>query len=228
MGLVSTGSLVPAIPEVKRAVRLASDASACLFSCGAGQAPGPIDGKPVAFNSVSDNSILHASGWIDAFYLGLLARSKENLDALCRVPVQVLRQSTTSDLEFRFSFVETLQAMHLQRPNGDVGELLLRSLEQTDPDRYDLRDPDWVLSLDVQQLGLLGRFLSGDKKAFEAALVKAVQSHKQYWSKNTDRKRDSSGFLSIPLTAIASLAYDYDFRFDIDSEYLPMRLVTGH
>jgi|GEM_PF-2354813 len=225
--LAVLGSLVPAPTEVRRAIRIASDCIACLFSCGAGQPSVLIDGKPVAFDSVSDNSILNASEWIDAFYLGCIARRTENLDALCKIPLQMIRQSTTVDLDFRYSFVETLQAMHLKWPNPETGELLLSALEQTDPDQYILRAPDWVLSLDVEQLGLLGRFLSGDTVAFESALIKAVHSHKQFWSKKEDRRKDSTGFLSFPLTAIASLAYDNGFRFDLDSEYVPMWLVTG-
>ena len=58
-------------------------------------------------------------------------------------------------------------------------------------------------------------------------LVKGLEAHRSYWSKDEDRRFKSTGFLSIPLTGIASMAYDKGFRFDIDAEYLPMWLVAG-
>lgn len=209
--------------DVLRAICVASDCGVCLFNCGAGLAPTKIAGKNAEFDSVEDNSILNASEWIRSFYLALIGRQDLNCTALSRIPVATIRQSITRESAFRYTWIETLQAMQAGRP--DLGNLLIRAMEETDPNMA--IDPDWVLHHDVHEMNVLTKLLARDAKAFEAALVKAIVVHKDYWSKTEDRRADTLGFMSIPLTALAALAYDSGYRFDIDSEYLPMWLVTG-
>lgn len=223
LDIIRYGSLLPGPhADVLRAVHVASDCGVCLFSCAAGFGPTEIAGKRAEFQSVEDNSILNATEWIRAFYLALIGRRESNRITLSKVPVAMVRQSTTRESAFRYTWIETLQAMQTGRPAGD---LLVRAMEETDPRKA--IDPDWVLHHDVHEMNVLARLLSRDSKSFEAALAQAVQAHQEYWSKTEDRRGETLGFLSIPLTGLAALAYDNGFRFDIDSEYLPMWLVTG-
>lgn len=172
-----------------------------------------------------DESTIYASRWIEAYYLCALCREEELVASLCQTPTNLLRRSTTRDQEFRYVLVDAIKAFAMRA--GDAESQLLAVLKTIEIGRRSLRKPSWVLLLDKPAVELLLHLQRGDDKAFAAALPRAVKAHKKYWTKTEKRRLDWNGFLSIPLLGISALAYDRGFRFDVESEYLPMRLVRG-
>lgn len=211
--------------EVGHSIRLAADASACVFAATSRAQSKPLlDGQPLANLKRSDESTMYASRWIQAFFLNSLCRSTDNLDILCGVPLDVLRGSSTQGPDFRDAFTDAIQRFWTGREG--VVDLLIEAMEKTDPDKYRLLKPEWVLHFDVPQIHLFSLVVSEDPEA-AAGLAKALELHKGYWSKTEDRRMDPDGFLAINLLGLAAMAYDRNIPFDVDSEYLPMSLVDG-
>lgn len=84
-----------------------------------------------------------------------------------------------------------------------------------------------VKYLSGPRLDLLPPLVDRDAIGFEAALDRALEAHKEYWSKTAKRRKDPEGFVALDLTALAALAWDRGLRFQVDSDYLPWSWVTG-
>jgi hypothetical protein len=139
--------------------------------------------------------------------------------------VHLIKRSTTREPEYRYARVEALKALSIQAPDAEVQ---LRSVTKTlDIERKSLSQPEWALLLDMPPVELLLHVQRGDDKSSSADLPKAVEAHKKYWTSTGDRSLDWDGFLAIPLLAVAALAYDRGFRFEVESEYIPVQLIRG-
>jgi hypothetical protein len=74
-------------------------------------------------------------------------------------------------------------------------------------------------------LNLLLQFLQNDVTQFNQA--SALEDHKAFWSVIETRRRDPYGFIAWPLLAIASLASEFQMPIEVESDYLPPRLLYG-
>ena len=57
------------------------------------------------------------------------------------------------------------------------------------------------------------------------ALVRALQLHKEYWTKDEDRRLTTEGAVALGPLAVACLAYDVGMPIEVESEYLPEYLL---
>jgi hypothetical protein len=164
-----------------------------------------------------DKSIVEASKWISAFWLGIICRDSQQLNSLCETSIERLRQSPTTNPEYRYLLVEALQAFW--RGSPDIGKRLVATMAATDPEREDIRAPDWVLKLDLPLIQSLFHVLARDEE-FGETFVQALKLHKEYWTASQKRKKDWDGFVSFGLTAIATLAREREVPFEVESNYL--------
>lgn len=74
-------------------------------------------------------------------------------------------------------------------------------------------------------LNLFLQFLKRDEEQFNAALVEALQLHREYWTADEDRRLTTDGAVALGPLAIACLAHDVGMHVDVDSEYLPEHLL---
>ncbi|MCE9534759.1 MAG: immunity 49 family protein, partial [Planctomycetes bacterium] len=81
--------------------------------------------------------------------------------------------------------------------------------------------------LSVPYYRVLRKLGEHDAAGLEAALTNALALHKEYWSATEDRRKEKAGFVSLPLIALAALAWDRGLRFHVESDYLPWSWVTG-
>ncbi|MEU4504031.1 immunity 49 family protein [Streptomyces sp. NPDC024089] len=71
---------------------------------------------------------------------------------------------------------------------------------------------------------VLARATGAAGETANQALAEALELHKAYWS-TPERSGDIAGFLALGPLAIACLAYDAGFPVEVESEYLPVRLL---
>jgi hypothetical protein len=206
-------------------LRLSAQAHAALFAA-AGVLPVTVplgDDEPVTYTKAPDESTVDAYTWIEGFLLAALCRDTASLELLCRAPVGLIRRSSTRNPEYRYVFLEALRAFWLE--DADPGTLAVHAMHLTDPDRDDIHSRNYTLFIDVHLIRLFF-FVHAKDPDFADGLVVALRDHKEYWS-NKERSHLSDGFLARNLLGLAALAYDRGIPFEVDSEYLPMWLVTG-
>jgi hypothetical protein len=226
LSIVAEGSVVaPKSPDIILALRLAAQASTALFAA-SGDLPVTVplgDGPPVTYTSAPDESTVNAYRWIEGFFLAAICRDDTSLDLLCEAPIEPMRRSTSRNPEYRYEFIEALRRFWLME--GDPGELAVQAMHLTDPDRDDINNREYTLYIDVHLIRLFF-FVHARDRDFGDALVHALRDHKKYWSKK-DRRQLRDGILALNLIGLAVLAHDLHIPFEVDSEYLPMWLVTG-
>ncbi|MEU8626683.1 immunity 49 family protein [Streptomyces sp. NPDC048669] len=63
-----------------------------------------------------------------------------------------------------------------------------------------------------------------NSKKLNEALAEALELHRAYWG-SPERADDIAGFLALGPLAVACLAHDAGFPIEVESEYLPVRLL---
>ncbi|MDG4856975.1 immunity 49 family protein [Streptomyces sp. T-3] len=166
----------------------------------------------------------HAGNWLTAFWLSCVCRERERTDDLCQVPVSLLREAGGFDA-YIYDWVEALQAYWRKQP--ELGDKLLTAVDGTDPEALRPRSRRGVLHLMYPPMNLLTQLVRGDQDKFTASLGKAVEWHKDFWTRNEELARDTDGLIALGPLALACLALDSGFMVEIDSEYLPKYLLDG-
>ncbi|WP_160049921.1 MULTISPECIES: immunity 49 family protein [unclassified Nocardiopsis] len=168
--------------------------------------------------------------WEKAFFLAAVCRDNERAQALCRVPVERMREAArNAQVEYNdylYHWVAALQAF----VNGtdDLASELRRAMELSDP-RGGAFGGGALDLLVFPKMEVFRQLLLGDSAKFNEALVYALECYKRYHTSQEDQNR-VSGIVPLALLAFACLAYDKaertpGFSLDVESEYLPKHLV---
>ena len=227
--LIGTGSVVaPDSPEIRRAVRLAAQAHAAMFAA-AGSTPEkpvavPLGDDDVTYTAPPHESTLHPGRWITGFYLALLCGDADCMETLCRIDPDTLRRSSSKGPEYDYLYMRSLIAW--RAAPDEMGGLVVAALKATIPDSNVVYDADWALYLVGHQLEVLMSVVTHDPNV-TSVFTKALERHAAYWSKTPDRRRDFSGYISIPLTALALQAKQRGLSIEVTSPYLATQLADG-
>ncbi|NYH53296.1 hypothetical protein HNR06_002885 [Nocardiopsis arvandica] len=174
----------------------------------------------------------NASNWTTAFLLAVICRDQQRYRELCEVPVELLREAGESEgtqyNEFTYRWISALQAFVLNRPG--LGEELLAAMELSAPDRVDIGSPELTEMIVFPPMNTLLRLVERDTEKFNDALAQGLELFRAYQTADAKRARSIKGVVSLPLLAMACLAYDTaeqdpDFRLEVESGYLPKHLV---
>ncbi|MBT2421256.1 immunity 49 family protein [Streptomyces sp. ISL-22] len=140
------------------------------------------------------------------------------------MPVSLLREAGGFD-EYVYDWVEALQAYWLKRP--ELGDKLLAAVDGTDPEVLRPASRSAVLNIMYPPMNLLTQLVRGDQDRFNTELAKTIEWHKDCWTRDEERARDSDGLIALGPLAIACLALDSGFTIEVESEYLPKYLLDG-
>lgn len=173
--------------------------------------------------AVGITHFVDAGTWLDAFWLAVVCRDQARMTQLCEVPVETLRASGAVFEEYIYHWVDVLQTYWLERPG--LGDKLVAAFEGTDPDRLRFLDQETMLKVLYPPINLFYRFVGGDADQFNAALVQALELHKEYWTANEEREESGAGDIPLAILAITCLAHDAGRPVEIESEYLPEHLL---
>ncbi len=94
-------------------------------------------------------------------------------------------------------------------------------------------DSAYVAALVLPFYDVIKAFILKDTVLFNKNLEKALIAHNEYYDR--DRKDDigrrfrdiKNGYISLPLSAICSLAYDKGISITVESDYIPRELISG-
>lgn len=175
-------------------------------------------GVPVNYQHAPNESTIYPGRWLEAFFLNLLVKDDAGLATLSRVDLHQLLQSSTQESEYVFRFADALQAYLRRDPN--TAEKMQSALDATDPDRFDLFSPEHALWITVQHMNVFWNILAQDSDAYESAFAEALESHREFWTSTEDRDNDWDGYLSIELSALATLGKMRGLPLNVKSEYL--------
>ncbi|MER6122028.1 immunity 49 family protein [Streptomyces sp. NPDC001795] len=164
-----------------------------------------------------------AGNWITAFWLAIVCRDQNRMTQLSSVPIELLRASGAVYDDYIYDWVDSLQTYWTERPG--LGEKFTAAFQGTDPARLRVADRELMLKVLYPPLNLFLQFLKRDEGQFNAALVEALQLHKEYWTKDEDRRLTTDGAVALGPLAMACLAYDIGMPIDVESEYLPEHLL---
>ncbi|MFE0177928.1 immunity 49 family protein [Streptomyces sp. NPDC059002] len=165
-----------------------------------------------------------ANKWITAFWLAIICREQDRMTTLANVPISALRESGAVFDEYVYAWIETLQTWWLR--GGDLSTSLKAAIDGTAPEELHNADREEVLQVLYPPINLFFRFLLGDHQQFNTELLKTLQWHKGYWTKNEDRASSSAGLVALGPLAIACLAHDAGFPIEVESDYLPECLLN--
>lgn len=174
--------------------------------------------------TTGSSSTTNAGKWLGGFFAALVRRDIEALDVLANIPLEVLRNSSKKYEEYVYLYVDTLLAM--LREEEKLGTRFANTAKAAELEKLE-KSVDYAFSIVLPAMYLLWQFLDRDVPEFNRALYSALEDHKKFWSADETRSCDPSGFIAWPLLAIASLAYDFEMPIEVESDYLPLRLLYG-
>lgn len=166
-----------------------------------------------------------AGNWLRALWLAMICRERSRVLMLASVPEELLRGSGAKYDEYVYQWVKALQ-IYWREEDGLV-DALLAAMQGTEPDALRIADPELVLELLYPPIELFYLFTQRDEAKFNDSLVRALELHHRFWTKDQERRTKPDGFISLPLLAIASLAKDAGMTIDVESEYIPQVLLEG-
>jgi hypothetical protein len=225
------GAVAPDSAEVAEALRLAAQANTGLLIFARLEAPPrhlPLgDGPPVTYTKPVDPSHVDPARWVEAFRQAVITRQTELLTALCGIPTARLKDSPTRGAQGAYDWVDMHRGIW-QEPSSFTQHPAFVAVEQSCLDklkRGQLEKP--VKMLTVPYFEVLRSLERRNETDFTKALTEALRQHKGYWGATEKRRNDKEGFVSLPLTSVAALAYDRGLRFHVESDYTPVSWVTG-
>jgi hypothetical protein len=172
----------------------------------------PIKGEKVS-------AYMHTALWIKTFYSCLITRAHNGIEELSKTPNSVFENANIKPNAFDLAYVDLLKGLF--DSNANIGDLLNNAIDTSAPNLLESERADYILHLTSPIITLIYHMLKNDPEAFNQELESALEAHKNFWSQNGNQD-DSYGWISLPLTAICSLAVDNkEFNITVESEYLP-------
>jgi len=228
IALAESGSeCEPSSPEIPRALRLATQANAALAAAAQAGPDNPVRAplgpdQPAEYHRPSGRSDMLA--WTDGFLLALLCRDNAALDLLCGIPTEALRLARgVSYAAYLEPLADALRAFRQSRPDTD--RLIALAVEAAQHGRHPKALVEAVRLTGVPLVRVLSS-LHSRPADFEGELASALREHHRYFDQPS-RRDYVTGALATELMGLAAAAYDRGIPFEVDSEYLPMPLVSG-
>ncbi|MFF9983004.1 immunity 49 family protein [Streptomyces erythrochromogenes] len=164
----------------------------------------------------------NAGNWLTTLWFVIICRDQPRMNEMCRIPLDLLRASGAEGDEYVYHWVDALQTYWHEQPG--LLEKLTEAIEQSHPNIATSTPSDLLQCVLYPPINLFYQFLRKDEEGFNRALAEALELHKTYWN-TPERAGDIAGFLALAPLAIACLAYDAGLEIEVESDYLPLRLL---
>lgn len=163
--------------------------------------------------------------WMTVFYTAVILRDKKAIDFLTGLENRFMKQGNVSFDDVRIAEVEVYKVLfedskYLEKAI-EIYELKEKEFSKTNPSR------NWIDNQGTPVIMLCKSVLQKDAFGFNDLLEKALNKHKEYFSKK-DRAADFWGWVSFPLLMICSYAYDNGISITVESDYIPRWLFEGN
>ena len=181
------------------------------------------------------------SDWTDCFHLNALCRNTKNLERIChKACLDYATHYSDGSRGVRCSkdcwpHANALLALHNDESGRVIGQYLVDALQIIVKKEEQIGQREYANYIFGHEIALLMAAINRAPN-FEDQLADALEQYKKFYTSFDDEPDPDPqfrpwnrphGFLAINLLGIAAMAWDWGMRFEIDSEYLPMRFVTG-
>jgi hypothetical protein len=168
-----------------------------------------------------DNSYSNTAYWQRYFYCAMISRNGEAIDELSAIPEEIFRASEIVYDEVDFAIVRFLKGIY---QDVKIAPLLLEAIKMTAHELNEKERLDYLDYIKLPELELYMRIFGNENEKFNISLGEALESHKKFWKKDPNNPQ---GWISFPIICACIIAYEsYDFKIEVESDYLPMWLVT--
>ncbi|MGW3089482.1 immunity 49 family protein [Streptomyces sp. NPDC001108] len=175
-----------------------------------------------SIEATGPQSYANVGNWLTTLWFVIVCRDQSRMDAMCRIPLDLLRASGVKGDSYVHHWVDALQTYWHEQPG--LPEKLTAAIEQSHPAIATIMPRDLLQCVLYPPINLFYQFLRKDHAGFNQALAEALELHKAYWSA-PERSGSIAGFLALGPLAMACLAYDAGFPIEVESDYLPIRLL---
>lgn len=184
----------------------------------------PMGSSKIEFVGEATSAYMGTSTWLMAFYATLICGKIDSTRILCDVPEEVFLRADFKADEFDLAMVRVSKGLF--DASVDIGQLLIEAIDMSEeeniaPDRLEF---SWMILLPTL---LLYRFaIEGDPdKVYDDRFEYALKQHTSFWQ-SEEWEVDSRGWVSLPLTAVASIVYDNrGVEFSNNNSLVPRWLV---
>lgn len=183
-----------------------------------------IGGETVTIHSVETKSYMDHSVWLNSFYVALIMRNRNLIDLLLTVPDALLEQANAKGSPFHIAMVSFCKGLYDDDTN--IAQLLTDVMDAASHQGNNAVQKAYASRIAAPSAGVFRYILSGNSEKFNAELEVAILEHQSYYTSG-DRFAEYRGWVSIPLIASASLAFESDIEVTVESDYVPLWLVKG-
>lgn len=168
-------------------------------------------------------SSTHVNAWIDGWYGALMARDTESLDRLAAIDAKTLANSSTRTDPYRFAWKAALIAA---RQGEDVAGPV-EAASHLAASRHRKIAGTQLADADVADFAILPTVVERNEAAFQEALAKALEAHRNLWSAADPERNDHMGYVAWGPLALSCLAADRGMAVAVESDFLMPRLITS-
>jgi len=167
---------------------------------------------------------LHTYVWEKVFYAAVTLRDKKAIEQLIQVPKSVFDNANISADAFDTALINLMKGLF--EPEANMGDLLEAALIAADPNAIASGRRSYVQHILLPLMPVYRCIYTANAQdEFNEAMVEALEAHKKYWKKD---KREQQGWISLPLMAAASHAYDLKgYQLTVETDYIPDFLVKN-
>lgn len=167
---------------------------------------------------------LHTDVWEKVFYSAVTLRDKKAIEQLLQVPQSVFDNANLKADAFDTALINLMKGLF--EPEANMGDLLEAALIEADPSAIASGRRRYVQHILLPLLPVYRCIYTANAQdEFNEAMVEALEAHKKYWKKD---ERERQGWISLPLMAAASHAYDLKgYQLTVETDYIPSFLVKN-
>jgi len=167
---------------------------------------------------------LHTDVWEKVFYAAVTLRDKKAIEQLIQVPKSVFDNANIKADAFDTALINLMKGLF--EPEANMGDLLEAALIAADPNAIASGRRRYVQHILLPLMPVYRCiYTTNAQDEFNEAMVEALEAHKKYWKKD---KMEQQGWISLPLIAAASHAYDLKgYQLNVETDYIPDFLVKN-
>lgn len=220
--------------SIVRALRIRAEVEVARFQLAAH--PGEnvdvsIDGKVFSLRLDEVHGDTGPSAWIEGVSSAIATDYKSALATLAELGTEErLRRGrlVTGAINGRVEQALALRALATNDAPG-ARAWIARAREDLAREEKSITRQPAVRSLSLPEMALTDACAAGEPAAFNDALAKALEGHRAFWTRASERRLqprdDPSGWLALEPLGIACLARQRGIPVDVESDYIPAWLV---
>lgn len=175
--------------------------------------------RPITISGAADPADVSSGTWTFGFYFAAIARRKDVIAALGKIPAKVYRSTTMKVPEYKNLYADAMFAFLCGKPKAAAKYLAscitLLTAEDGDASLVFLSEAR-TLDAILQSAPSLNRILEG-----------ALVDYKRFLDKKPELKKGPSGVVALRLLGLAAFAYDRGQEITVASDLIPRSLVEG-